>query len=211
MGVVSDEYEDMPEEVREALREGNFHPFKEHSRWDYAQVFVRQNADTAPRSLTRRDVQDDLHQETTIDPKKSTAYNALGDLVDAGVLTCDDELEPHRYYLSYSLESSSPTTTEESMADTGPVAGSDSIDAVSPKTDRSASSTRFSFALKRVWLGTLVVGLGLTLVTLVLLRLSVPTTVSLGSAALAGGALSVALILSIVFTVRFGHKKLVRL
>lgn len=92
------------------------------------------------------------------------------------------------------------------MVDTEPGAGSDSTDPMSPKIDRFAGSTRLSFALNRVWLVALVIGLSLTLVTPVLLRFSVPTTVSLGSAALAGGALSVGLILSVVLTVRFGYK-----
>jgi len=60
-------------------------------------------------------------------------------------------------------------------------------------------------------LGTLVVGLLLTFLTLVLLRLSVSTTFSIGSAALAWGILSLGLILFVVFAVRFGDKKLVKL
>lgn len=211
MRVTPDMYDEMPEELSDALEDADFSHERKHSRWEYAQVFVRQNADDASRSLTRRDVQADLEQETKLDTQKSTAHNALEDLVDAGILNCDTGLITYQYWLSYSLESSSATTTEGNMVDTEPVADSDTAGPISPDTDRAAGSTRPYFVSKPVWLGTLVVGLLLTFLTLVLLRLSVSTTFSIGSAALAWGILSLGLILFVVFVVDFGYSKLTRL
>lgn len=194
MRMVPDKYEEMPEELCDALSEAGFDPFKEHSRWDYTQVFVRQNANDDSRSLTRREVQVDLEQQTTVETAKTTANNALGDLVDAGILTCDTDLDTHQYWLSYSPDPSSATTVDGAIHDGGPVAepvaGDDSTDTTTSDADRLAGLTRRYFAFERVWLAALVVGLTMTLVTLVLLRLSVPTTLSIGSAALAWAVLS---------------------
>jgi len=189
--------EALPDELHEALSEAGFDQLRKHSRWTYARVFVRNEADTPPRALTRHEVEADLQDHTAIDPAKSSSHPALTDLVEAGILDRDTSREPHQYWLSDSLNLSTESTTDATVPE--PDSSSDGSEHSSSPRANDAEESRFQYlAFERLWLSALVVGLSLTLLTLVLLRLSAPPTLSTGSAALAWGALSIGFVVIVV-------------
>jgi hypothetical protein len=190
--------EALPDELHEALSEAGFDQLRKHSRWTYARVFVRNEADTPPRALTRHEVEADLQDHTAIDPAKSSSHPALTDLVEAGILDRDTSREPHQYWLSHSLNPQANETTEDTAASEPNSTSGGSEHSSSPRAN-DAEESRFRYlAFERLWLSALVVGLSLTLLTLVLLRLSAPPTLSIGSAALSWGALSIGFVVIVV-------------
>jgi hypothetical protein len=184
----------MPDELYEALSEAGFDETREHSRWTYAKVFVRNNADSSTRALTRREVENDLEEHTKITPAKSSSHHALIDLVDAGILDRDTSRESHLYWLSLSLKPTANETTADATAAESGSTSHVSDHSPTPEANTPSEPRLRYLAFERIWLFALVIGLSLTLLTLVLLRLSVPTVLSIGSAALAWGALSIGLV-----------------
>lgn len=189
--------EALPDELHEALSEAGFDQLRKHSRWTYARVFVRNEADTPPRALTRHEVEADLQDHTAIDPAKSSSHPALTDLVEAGILDRDTSREPHQYWLSDSLNLSTEKTDDATVPEPDSTSGG-SDNSPTPESNAPGGSRFRYLAFERLWLSALVVGLGLTLLTLVLLRLSAPPTLSTGSAALAWGALSIGFVVIVV-------------
>lgn len=186
--------EEIPDELYEALSEASFSQITDHSRWTYATVFVRNKADNLARALTAEEVEANYKKLTTLDPSESTTYIALNELVEAGILECDRSREPYKYWLSHSLKTTGNETTTDATSSESGSASRVSNDSQTPESNSPSESQLRYFGFERIWLFALVIGLSLTLLTLVLLRLSVPTSLSIGSAALAWGAISIGLV-----------------
>lgn len=173
-------FETLPPQIRTALKEAGLDPEPIHSPWTYADVFVREGADTYEEALTREMVEDLLEQRSddfNFDNTRSTSNTTLNTLVTADILEQDKKGQAHRYWLAYSLDTE--TSQESSTTDSHNPVNTD------PTTCR-LSPTPVLLPLLALLAGGLV-----TFLSLIGFRLSVASPITMGSTILAGTLLSI--------------------
>ncbi len=124
----------LPEALAVALLDAGFDQVRTHARYKYLEAFVDRDATEQEQALTRSEVQEYL-EATYPDLEfnsRTTGNTALRDLVEAGFLNCNDQMQTYRYYLVWSGADGSEgaqcgSTGETAMADRSDNDGSVSV------------------------------------------------------------------------------------